>query len=384
MKNLPLDSKLNVEQIFSKNIISANIVGIFFALFLTAGFLTTLVALSIDRLTLLPPSTNWTSFVKGEMAQKIVIALREAPLPKTLANAERGVSWLLAGDLGSRVRQGEANWLYLNDELVVNKNSSANQQMRAEEIIKVRDDLSKKGIKLLVLLVPDKSRVESSHLGSLQRSSTFSNRASLWIKDLSRANVELIDFAGPLVDLKMSGVDAFLRTDSHWTEQGAEIAAKLTTRKIKQLSISPIPRQITEVTVISRAPRPGDLVRLAGVDWLPSSLQPLPESVQQTTFKVLPIDNSTSTAVDLFGNADLPNIVLIGTSFSRTSNFIPFLEHHLQAKIGNFAKDGGNFSGAAKAYFKSSSFLNTPPKLIIWEIPERVLQMPVIDENIEL
>jgi alginate O-acetyltransferase complex protein AlgJ len=47
----------------------------------------------------------------------------------------------------------------------------------------------------------------------------------------------------------------------------------------------------------------------------------------------------------------------------------------LDAKIGNFALDGGDFSGSAKAYFTSPAFKDTPPKLIIWEIPERVLEM---------
>jgi alginate O-acetyltransferase complex protein AlgJ len=78
---------------------------------------------------------------------------------------------------------------------------------------------------------------------------------------------------------------------------------------------------------------------------------------------------------DLFGDENLPNIVLIGTSFSRTSQFIPYLEMLLHSKIGNFALDGGDYSGSAKAYFSSPSFKDTPPKLIIWEIPERVIEM---------
>lgn len=386
MKNLPLDSKLNVEQIFSKNIISANIVGASFALLLITGALTTAIALSLDKLTLLPPARDWTSFIHGEVSQKIVIALREAPLPKALANTERGVSWVLAGDLGPRVRQGEANWLFLNDELVVNKNPLASAELRAKEIIKVRDVLANKGIKLLVLVVPDKSRVESSHLGNLQRSTAFLNRASHWVNNLLLANVEVIDFYPSLASLRASGVNTFLRTDSHWTEQGAARAAILTANKIKLLAISPIPLQITEINSLPLVPRNGDLVRLAGVNWLPSSLQPLPESVQQSTFKTLPNANAknTETADDLFGDADLPNIALIGTSFSRTSNFVPFLEHHLQAKIGNFAKDGGNFAGAAQDYFKSASFINTPPKLVIWEIPERVLETPFNNDKISL
>ena len=386
MKKLPHNSKFNIRQIFSKDVFVANIVGASFALLLLTGVLTTAIALSLDKLTLLPPARDWTSFIHGEVSQKIVTALREAPLPKALANTERGVSWVIAGDLGPRVRQGESNWLFLNDELVVNKNSSENAELRAKEIIKVRDALANKGIKLMVLVVPDKSRVESSHLGNLQRAAAFFNRASHWVDSLLAANIEVVDSAPALLNLKTSGVDAFLRTDSHWTEQGAESIAILTVKKIKQLAISPIPRQITEINTVPLMLRHGDLVRLAGINWLPSTLQPLPESVQQSTFVVSPNVNAVTDAVadDLFGDADLPNIALIGTSFSRTSNFVPFLEHHLQAKIGNFAKDGGNFAGAAQAYFKSASFTKTPPKLVIWEIPERVLESPFINDNISL
>jgi alginate O-acetyltransferase complex protein AlgJ len=83
---------------------------------------------------------------------------------------------------------------------------------------------------------------------------------------------------------------------------------------------------------------------------------------------------------DLFGDSQLPNVAVIGTSFSRNSNFMPFLEQAVGASVGNFALDGGAFSGAAKAYFASSAFKQTPPKLIVWEIPERDLQAPYVDD----
>ncbi|MCC7228664.1 MAG: cell division protein FtsQ, partial [Burkholderiaceae bacterium] len=40
----------------------------------------------------------------------------------------------------------------------------------------------------------------------------------------------------------------------------------------------------------------------------------------------------------------------------------------------SFARDGGGFSTSLLNYLKSPTFRETPPKLIIWEIPERVLQ----------
>ncbi|WP_411558839.1 alginate O-acetyltransferase AlgX-related protein, partial [Pseudomonas syringae] len=87
---------------------------------------------------------------------------------------------------------------------------------------------------------------------------------------------------------------------------------------------------------------------------------------------------------DLFGDSNLPNVALIGTSFSRNSGFVGFLQRELGAPIGNFAKDGGEFSGAANVYFDNPAFRQTPPKLLIWEIPERDLQTVYVRiENIE-
>jgi alginate O-acetyltransferase complex protein AlgJ len=85
---------------------------------------------------------------------------------------------------------------------------------------------------------------------------------------------------------------------------------------------------------------------------------------------------------DLFGDAGLPNTALIGSSFSRNSNFVSFLEYSLHARIGNFALDGGGFSKSAQAYFASAAFKDTPPRLIVWEVPERVLEETW--ENVEM
>ena len=76
----------------------------------------------------------------------------------------------------------------------------------------------------------------------------------------------------------------------------------------------------------------------------------------------------------------MPGIAVIGTSFSRNSNFIPFLEAALGTRVVNVARDGGEFAGAANAYFGSATFRDTPPKLVIWEIPERSLQRPLAGE----
>jgi alginate O-acetyltransferase complex protein AlgJ len=125
-------------------------------------------------------------------------------------------------------------------------------------------------------------------------------------------------------------------------------------------------------------------VKLAGLDGLPVGLQPRPELARQSRFELVRSAAVASAEksgdvghADLFGDAELPSIALVGTSFSRNSNFVPFLEQKLNRQVGNFALDGGDFDGAVRAYLRSPAFKQTPPKLLVWEIPERVLAMDV-------
>ena len=147
-------------------------------------------------------------------------------------------------------------------------------------------------------------------------------------------------------------------------------------RQVQALGITATPHKDFEVKIQDPARRPGDLVRLAGLEWLPVTWQPQPETVAAThiTEKAAEVQSADDSLDDLFGDDNLPNVALIGTSFSRNSNFAGFLQQALGAPIGNFAKDGGEFSAGANGYFDNPAFKQTPPKLVIWEIPERDLQ----------
>ena len=357
--------------------------GICFALFLFGSIATTGYALMNQNLDLIPEEVTWTTFLKGDVSSGIANALAKAPFPDNAAQFERGFSWLVTRDLGPRVREGSDDWLFLNDELVVHQDRLMNAADRSKQIYQIEQQLLSRGIKLLVILVPDKSRTVPEFLGAQRRATFFESRVNDFANALTQQGVDVINLSKVLSVAKQNGVVPFLRTDSHWTEQGAQEAAKAIAQKIQSLKINPSPAQLTQITKQSQETRLGDLVKLAGVDWLPQSLQPKPEKAQRSDFLSKPIEShkkSLDALNDLFGDDNLPNIALIGTSFSRTSQFVPFLEMQLNTKIGNFAIDGGDFTGSAKAYFNSPSFKDTPPKLVLWEIPERVIEMDRKDD----
>ncbi|MFJ4376120.1 cell division protein FtsQ [Pseudomonas japonica] len=348
--------------------------GAVLATFLTAGLLSCGGLLLSGKLELLPgKALSNDQVLEGEITHRIAKELAKAPLPEHAAQLERGGSWLLLGDSGPRVREGCPDWLFISDELKIDRHAAQNAKAKADAVIALRDRLKQRGIELLVSVVPDKSRIAASQLCELPRPSSLEPRVRDWTALLQTAGVAVLDLAPALQPL---GAEAFLRLDTHWSEAGAHAAAQAVAGKIAALGFQATPTRDFDVSQGPLAVRPGDLVRLAGLDWLPGNLQPAAESVAASTIseQAPQAETSGDSLDDLFGDDSLPNVALIGTSFSRNSNFAGFLQQALKAPIGNFAKDGGEFSGAAKAYFSSPAFAQTPPKLVVWEIPERDLQ----------
>lgn len=349
--------------------------------FLVAGLVSVLWAILVSEKVALQPTQplSWEQIFDGAVTHRIAKELANVPFAKQAADLERAASWLAVGDTGTRVRQGCADWLFLTDELKIHPQAAAHADARAQKVAALHEQLSKRGIHLLVVLVPDKSRIAAQQLCAIERSPLLASRAQDWQRVLQGQGVDVLDLAATLQPL---GSEAFLRTDTHWSEAGAERAAAAVAERIAALGVSPTPAKQFVANVTVPQPRPGDLVRLAGLDWLPARLQPAVEQVAVTQIQEVQgaADDAALGEDDLFGDSQLPNLAVIGTSFSRNSNFIPFLERAVSARVGNFAKDGGEFSGAAKDYFSSPAFKQTPPQVLIWEIPERDLQPPYRDD----
>ena len=352
--------------------------GVVFAGFLAVSFASSLWLLFSTKVPMLAPDLTPEEVLHGEVTHRLAKQLSAAAVPQTAADLERAASWLALHDTGDRVRPGCAGWLFLTDEMRINRHAQVNAQTKAAAVRDIQQQLAGRGIRLLVVVVPDKSRIASAQLCDLRRPVQLQHRAEAWVEGLNKAGVSAVDLAPVLHSV---GSDAYLRTDTHWSEAGASAAAKAIAVQVQAMGISATPHKAYEAALQDPARRPGDLVRLAGLEWLPVGLQPAAESVAASRFSEK-TDTSQSDADnldDLFGDDNLPNVALIGTSFSRNSNFAGFVQQALGAPIGDFSKDGGEFSGGANSYFSNPAFKQTPPELVIWEIPERDLQTPYSD-----
>ena len=358
------------------------------ALFMAVGLVLNGYAIVSGEPELMSPGTTVEEMLDGTASKEIAANLAKTPIPSEMAKWQRGLNWLVAHDLGPKVRQGCPNWLFLAEELTVHPERAAHAAARLQTVQAVRQKLAQADIQLLVAVVPDKSRIMSRQLCELDRPAALDARAQAWVHSLQQSGIAALDLT-PV--LQQSTQDTYLRTDTHWNEHGAQLAAQAVAEATRQLSSAPLePRQKTEITAQVPERRPGDLVRLAGIDWLPLALQPSPENVSQSKFRLVtdgpaPAANAADSEEsddDLFGDVNLPTVALLGTSFGHTSGFSDFLAHALETPVASFSKDGGEFSGSASDYFASKAYKQTPPKIIIWEIPERFLDMPLDKEQL--
>ena len=326
---------------------------------------------------LLPHAVTRASILDGAVSKELANRMADTPIAVNAARAQRAVGWLTLRDLGPRVRRGCPGWLFLRDELNVYADSDSHLTTRATTVATVQRELASHGIALLVVVVPDKSRIEPQHLCNLYRPASLNPRLGDWTSRLATEGVPVLDLSSALHGLPG---DAFFRTDTHWTQDGAGAAAQAVAQRIRAMSV-PLGSSKSGYRVVDSSParRPGDLVRLAGLDDLPPSRQPRPEIVASRDY--VHQAQAAASADDLFGDADLPNIAVIGTSYSTTSDFVPQLALALGTGVGNFAREGGKFGGSARAYFASPAYAQTPPKLIVWELDERDLQSPLEAED---
>jgi alginate O-acetyltransferase complex protein AlgJ len=327
--------------------------------------------------TLLPHAVTRAGILDGTVSKELASRMADTPIGVGAARVQRVLGWLTIHDLGPRVRQGCPGWLFLRDELTVYPDADRHLATRAATVAAVQRALAQRGIALLVAVVPDKSRIEQRHLCGLDRPAALAPRLGQWTAQLEAAQVPDLDLAAAL--RSVSG-DAYFRTDTHWTQDGAGAAAQAVAQRIRTMGVT-LGASKPGYRVVEQPPaqRPGDLVHLAGLDTLPLAWQPTPEIVAHRDY--VHEAAAATSADDLFGDADLPDIAVIGTSYSTTSDFVPQIALELGTGVGNFAHEGAKFGGAARTYFASPAFSQTPPKLIVWELDERDLQTPLEAED---
>lgn len=343
---------------------------------LAVGLATSLYTLVFKRAELPAKDISWSAAADGKTTTAVGDFLQHAsPLETPLVTFDRVTSYMLTGDLGARVRRGCGNWLFLTDELVLNRDRLDNAAKHIRMVKEVAAYLKSRNVGLVVAPVPDKSRVQAAELCGVDRPPAIAGRLGDFETQLKSAGIVVTDLLAPL---NAVNGERYYRTDTHWNERGARIAADAIASALQQAGLAPTQKAEFKVTKDPEHERVGDLIRLAGLDNVPYPLRPRGDEEAPTV-----ITESAAANVGLLDETPAPQLAVVGTSFSRRANFVPFMSLALGAPVENEAEDGGGVANAAMTYFAKPEFQKTPPKAVVWEIPERMIEESVSAQDMK-
>jgi alginate O-acetyltransferase complex protein AlgJ len=294
---------------------------------------------------------------------------RRLPARGALIAIANSARYVLTRGGGGEVRVGRDGWIFLADELRFDGFGQEPLHVRASMLGIAAKALSKQGVTLVVALVPDKARVYGDRLAAGAYPEYQRSRYSDGLRALRDQGVLVADLLSPLVAAKERS-DVFYRTDTHWNQAGADVAAQRIAETVRSTGVRWQPVRFTTVLAGGPQQRAGDLIRLMGLEDVPDAFRPRPDSEAPASTRQAGPD---AGAAGLLGDAEVP-VVLAGTSYSLRGNFHGYLQQALSANVLNAAKDGGGFLQAATDYLTDEAFRTSRPNVLVWELPERFLR----------
>jgi len=264
------------------------------------------------------------------------------------------VKWVLFQEPANGAVAGKDGWLFTAEEFT----EPSDPRDFSSELARVSRALSKDGITLVPLIVPDKARMQAQRL-QRGRSESFTQRYAHTLAAIQNAGLVGIDLR------KTLQIDAaFMRTDTHWSPEGARRAANAIAEAVQELEI---PRAKVTTLATGVTEFDGDLMSFVATGPFRSRVGPARETIEN-------FETTVATKGGLFGDVAVP-VALVGTSFSAKEefHFEGFLKQALQADVLNLSHVGQGPFVPMDAFLKDRSSFSTLPSLVIWEIPERFL-----------
>lgn len=263
---------------------------------------------------------------------------------------------------------GKSSWLFTDEEYTTTSDFEARRAASILTIVETVDLLADYGSQTIVILLPDKARIEVDHAAK-RRPNSVELRYDASIDDLRRAGVDVVDVRVHLLNARATDA-VFLNRDTHWTPFGAQAVAAAVGPKIMTATDT---RASFETMITDTITHEGDLVTFADAGIFNAMLGLGPEMVDiYTTTQA----QNGAVALDLFGGTQVP-VNLIGTSYSAipTWNFVGFLKQESQTDILNLAEEGLGPFVPMENYLTELKNGGSGSELVVWEIPERYLTL---------
>ena len=276
---------------------------------------------------------------------------------------------------GTNISIGQDNYLFGNLNIFSSFGSGTQDRLdrNLNTVVQIKQSLLKRKIQLVVVYVPFVGRIYPEGLPQEFKTPALLQTAfARSLKTWRQNNVFAPDLNEAFLRAKGAAGNEFplyLRQDNHWSTVGSLEAAKVVAASVNttfKSVLAGLPEKTSSYQWLEPVLHEGNYYR--------SLTATERGKVVQERFKPLKFTAAGGTAVggnNLLSN-DAPGVVLVGSSFSKLEElgFANGLAHFLRRDVLNVAQSGKSFWTPLLDYLASDAFVNTPPKLLIWEIPE--------------
>lgn len=289
-------------------------------------------------------------------------------------------AWLKHG--GEKVVVGSSGWYFYKPGLnymlarpeVTQATMATNDPVRA--IVDFRDQLSGRGIQLLVMPVPNKDSVYPDRLSSRAQmvQGVVTPRTREFLQSLRAAKIEVVDLFEEFARARRESgskpeVPLYLAQDTHWSPEGVAVAARAAARRLKELGWVH-PGNVEYAEHSAPAQRVGDLVQMLKTPMIERTITPeRVSSVQVTRDDGEPYTDQAEAEVLVLGDSfmriyqqDAPN----------SAGFVAHLAKELKQPLLSLVNDGGGSTLVREELCARPGFLKNK-KVVLWEFVERDL-----------
>lgn len=274
------------------------------------------------------------------------------------------LQYLAFGEGSSGAVLGKNGWIFTNQEYLVPNDLQRNLDNQIRQIEETRNTLRDKGIRLIVLPVPMKLDIHAEHTAELPLP-VLTSLHETFVQRLKAQGTEVGTVREAML-AQSAEQHIFMRNDTHWSPEGARLAAQVFAQQFPELSEQ---TPFVSEAVAEKSLR-GDLLNFLSFDprLQPEYFEPVSISVYET------LGSGEVTEQGLFG--DIPHsIALVGTSYSHMDewNFAGFLKEALQSDLLNISVEAHGPFQAMKILIDDEALHGPELKTVIWEFPVRTL-----------
>jgi hypothetical protein len=251
--------------------------------------------------------------------------------------------------------------------------SATNDPLAA--IVDFRDQLASRGIRLVVMPVPNKESVYPDRLTSRAEPlrGVLAQRTQDLLDRLRAANVEVINLFKEFGEARRqtgstSQPPLYLAQDTHWSPAGVDLAAKVVARRLEEL-------KWVQPGLVDYGERPSPVRRLGDI----LRMMQVPQIERRANPETVPCVHVVhSNNSELYKDSPNAEILVIGDSFMRiyqqdepkAAGFIAHLAKELKQPLISLVNDGGGSTLVRQELRGRPAFLKDK-KVVLWEFVER-------------